>query len=120
MKECIIRWLPWKWCLSVVTAFLAKNKPGLRYPKLCLNQDIFTGLKGQEHQEKYISLLSKIEATLNNCKTLSKRANENVKFTCYGNKSYLNNIAHLAFLCTFFTLIYSFKICRNVTPFLLE
>ena len=32
---------------------------GLKYSKLCLNPDIFTGLKEQEHQEKYISLPTK-------------------------------------------------------------
>ena len=34
---------------------------GLRYSKLCLNPDIFTGLKEPEHQEKYISLPAKTE-----------------------------------------------------------
>ena len=32
---------------------------GLRYSKLCLNPDIFTGLKEPEHQNKYISLAAK-------------------------------------------------------------
>ena len=32
---------------------------GLRYSKLCLNLDIFTGLKEPEHQEKYISPAAK-------------------------------------------------------------
>ena len=38
-----------------------RKAQGLRYSKLCLNPDIFTGLKGPEHQEKYVSLLAKTE-----------------------------------------------------------
>ena len=33
----------------------------LRYLRLCLNQDIFTGLKEPEHQEKYVSPPAKTE-----------------------------------------------------------
>ena len=52
--------------VAMETGFISCNivvskEEGLRYSKLCLNPDIFTGLKGPEHQEKYISLLAKIE-----------------------------------------------------------
>ena len=59
INRCIIRGLPRKWGLPVVTVFLAKHKDlGTRN---CLNPDIFTGLKEPEHQEKYISLPVKTE-----------------------------------------------------------
>ena len=60
INRCIICWLPWKRGLLVKTVFLAKVQ-GLRYLKLCLNPDNFTGLKEPEHQEKYISPTAKTE-----------------------------------------------------------
>ena len=60
IKRDIACWLPWKRGLPAETVFLAKHKE-LTYSKLCLNPDIFIGLKEPDNQEIYISLPEKTE-----------------------------------------------------------